>query len=235
MGPVVKVLGDDPIPNIRSIAARILGLIPGQEASTALVGRLLAEEDESVRQATMAELARRESSEVVPSLVKGLRSPYHQVVNRAAWGLGNLNASLAVPRLVAALITVEQEVVMVDEGGSGNGVGAPGSGFSSYSSRAIPILTPPAVGPGVVAFGATSIPSGPGPGSSIGGGGSFGSGSSRGPVARLVSIEHRNGEVLAALVKLTGRDYGFDVSTWKQWVTTSFKVATPPSRRVREP
>ncbi len=40
----------------------------------------------------MNELARRDSSEVVPLLTRALRSTHHQVVNRAAWGLGNLNA-----------------------------------------------------------------------------------------------------------------------------------------------
>jgi hypothetical protein len=233
VGPVLKVMGDDEFPLVRSLAARVLEAIPGQEASSAVVGRLLVEEDEAVRRETMNAVARRDSSEVVPLLMKGLRSTARQVINRSAWALANLNAVSAVPKLVPSLVTYEYQVVMVDPGPSGPGMGygpgAGGSGFASYSSRSIPILTPPAVGPGAVAFGATSIPSGPGAGSSIGGG------SSGGPVARMVQVENHNEEVLAALVKLTGRDFGYDVPTWKQWVATSFKVTTPPSRRVPEP
>ena len=123
--------------------------------------------------------------------------------------------------------TYEYDVVMVDSGSSAP-TGAVGAGFASYSNRAIPILTPPVIGPGSVAYGATSVPSGPGPGSSIGGGGG---GASGGPTPRMVQIENRNDEVLAALVKLTGQNFGYDIPTWKQWMATSFKVESKPSRR----
>lgn len=235
IGPVLRVLADDPLPGLRALASKILGTIPGPEASTALVGRLLGEDDPEVRQETMKELTHRESSEVVPMLARGLRSSLHQIINRAAWGLGNLNAVAAVPRLIPVLITYEYEVVLVDSGGSGGAggfaAGSTGPSFGSYSSRAIPILTPATVGPGVVAYGATSIPSGPPTGSSIGGG----STPPAGQTPRLVQIEHRNDEVLAALVKLTGCNFGYDIPTWKQWMTTSFKVEAKPSRRVPEP
>jgi hypothetical protein len=231
IAPVLKVLGDDPISGLRVLGSRVLAVIPGPEASSALVGRLLGEDDQVVRQETMNELSRRDSSEVVPLLTKSLRSTAHQIVNRAAWALGNLNAVIAVPKLIPVLITYEYEVVIVDSGPSAP-TGAVGAGFASYTNRAIPILTPPVVGPGSVAYGATSIPSGPGPGSSIGGGGG---GASGGPTPRLVQIENRNDQVLAALVKLTGQDFGYDIPTWKQWMATSFKVESKPSRRVPEP
>jgi hypothetical protein len=119
IGPVMKVLGDDPIPALRSLGSRILGGISGPEASLALVNHLLIEEDQDVRQATMNELTRREASEVVPLLAKGLRSTLPQVVNRAAWGLGNLNALAMVPQLIPALITYQSQVVMVEDAGVG--------------------------------------------------------------------------------------------------------------------
>ncbi len=237
VGPVLRILGDDSLPVLRTLAARVLSAIPGPEAGSALIGRILTEEDPAVRQATMNEVARRDSAEILPSLAQGLRSAHHEVINRSAWALGHLNVAVAVPKLIQSLITVEQEVVMVDPGGpsapgTGMNVGSD-PGFSSYSGGTYPVLTGPVVGPGVVAYGATGVPYGAPAGSSIGGGG--GSGSLRGPVARLIQVEHRNDEVLAALVKLTGRDFGFDVATWKQWVATSFKVEKAPSRRVREP
>ena len=109
---VLKILGDDPIPALRTLAARMLGAIPGPDAASGLVGRMIEEVDEGVLRATMDELARRDESEVVPLLTRALRSTHHEVVNRSAWGLGNLNAVATVPKLVPALITIEYEVVM---------------------------------------------------------------------------------------------------------------------------
>ena len=234
VGPVLKVLGDDPLPILRALAAKVLGAIPGAAADRALVGRLFGEDDEIVREGTMAVLARRDASEVIPLLSKGLRSAHHEVVNRSAWGLGQMNAAVAVPRLIPALVTFEYDIVMADGGpASGGGINfnavSPSPGFQNYTGVSVPVLTGPVVGPGSVAFGATSVPF------AANGGASMGSGGSRGPSPRVVQIEHHNGEVLAALVKMTGRDFGYDIPTWKRWVATSFKVEATPSRRVREP
>ena len=232
IGPVLKVLGDDPIPGLRALASRVIGVIPGPEASMALVARLLGEDDQDVRQETMQVLARREASEVIPVLARGLRSSLHQVVNRAAWGLGNLKAVVAVPALIPVLITYEYEVMIVNNPGATPPSGVVGgqTGFGNYVGRSIATLTGPVVGPGVVAYGATSNPGSFPGGASIGGGGASG-----GPTPRLVQIECRNDEVLASLVKLTGCNFGYDVPSWNQWMTTSFKVESKPSRRVPEP
>ena len=230
VGPVLRILGEDPVPAIRAMASRVLGGIPGPEAANGLVGRFLMEGDEAVRQLTMNELAKRDSAEMIPLLARSLRSTHHQVVNRSAWGLGNLNAVAVVPRLIPALITVEQEVIVVDSGSGGNGTsfnGGPSTGGIGNSTRSIPVLTPPVVGQGVVAYGATSVP--------LGSNFNVASGGSMGPVQKLVPIEYRNEEVHDALVKLTGRDFGYDIAAWKQWLATSFKVEAAPTRRVRDP
>ena len=249
VAPVLRVLGDHPVPAIRILAARVLGAIPGPAAASGLVGRFLAEFDDAVREATVTELTRRDPDEVVPPLARALRSAHAEVINRAAWGLSRLNAVATVPRLVPALITVEYQVVMAPSGGGGGGgesggmgmsfnavTPSSGGGFGGYSGGSIPVLTPPVVGPGAVAFGATSVPYGAlnNSGISLGGGGG-GGGGSRGPVPRMVPIEHRNAEVLAALVKMTGRDFGFDVVTWKQWIASSFRLDAAPTRRVPQP
>jgi hypothetical protein len=234
VGPVLRVLGEDPVPEIRALCSRVLGGIPGPEAANGMVGRFLQEEDESVRQITMNELARREQSEIVPLLTRALRSAHHLIVNRAGWGLGNLNAVAVVPRLIPALITIEHEIIMVDtvSGSSTTGFNtvAPNSGHKG-GAGSLAVVTPPAVGAGSAGYGATSVPG-------VGVGGStfsMGSGGSQGPTPRLVPIEYRNDEVHAALVKMTGHDFGYDIDSWKQWVATSFKVDAPPTRRVREP
>ncbi len=241
--PVLRVLGEDPVPFFRALAARVLGAIPGPEADRGLVNRLLAETEQPVREATMVELNRRAAADVIPILARALKSARPEIVNRAAWALAQLNAVAVVPKLIPSLITIEYRVVM--SGGSepqGGSIGAsfgsvdaaPAGGYSGYGGGSIPILTPPVVGPGVVAYGATSIPYGAlnGSGLSVGGGGGA---TPRIPVPRMVPIEHHNAEVLAALVKMTGRDFGFDVPTWKRWVATSFRVETTPTRKVPQP
>ena len=243
VAPVLKILGYHPIPAVRMLAARVLGPIPGQPAASGLVGLLLAELDEAVRSAAMTEIARREVDEVVPPLTRALRSAQAEVVNRAAWGLANLNAVATVPRLVPALVTIEYRVMMTP-GGGGTGGGSGGIGMSfntvspssgpdygGYSGGSIAVPSGAVVGPNAVGIGATSVPYGAINNSGI----DLGGGGSRVPVPRLVPIEHRNAEVLAALVKMTGRDFGFDIPTWKQWIATSFRVEARPVRRVPQP
>jgi hypothetical protein len=246
---VYKQLGEDPLENLRSLAARVLGAIPGVEAGKALAHRLLDETDPEVRETTMTELIRHDDPDVVAMLVRALRSTNSEVINRAAWGLGRLNALAAVPRLVPALVTVEYQTVMTTDpvnSGAGSNFGlsstsigsATGVPFSNgfATGTNLPVLTGPAVAPGVVAYGVTSVPGGYA-GLSNGASFSFGpdGGSPRGPTPKVVAIEHQNVEVLAALNKMTGRNFGFDVVTWKRWVTTSFRIDQGPTRRVPEP
>ncbi len=253
VGPVLRVMGDDENPNVRILAARVLGAIPGPEAASALVNRLLSEPDGTVRERTIAEAARRDLDDVVPRLVRALKSPRSDIINRAAWSLGQLNAKSAVPRLIPVLTTTVYRTEMVpvgNGGGGGNGsydtlspVG--GAGFANYTGRTYLGLTPPVVGPGVVAFGATGVPIGAG--AAIGGNGGVaiggsvnygyggGGGGNGGMIPRVIPIQNPNVEVLGALVKLTGRDYGYDTGTWKRWAAGSFRVDDAPGRRVAEP
>jgi len=232
VGPVLRVLGEDPVPAIRAMASRILGGIPGPEAANGLVGRFLQEEDEErpPDDHERTGQARLGGDRPSPRSIAAVDASS----DRQPIGLGpsaNLNAVAMVPRLIPALVTIEYELIWVD-----SGTGSSGTSFNTgqasngvgVSSRSIPVLTPPVVGSGSAAYGATSVPYGS---SNF----SVGSGGGLGPVQKLVPVEYRNDEVLAALVKMTGRDFGYDINTWKQWVATSFKVDAPPTRRVREP
>ncbi len=235
VGPVVRTFGNDPEPALRKLAARVLVVIPGPEASAALVARLLAEGDEVVRESTLAELAKSKEVNVVPRLIQGLQSKSLAVVNRSAWALGRLNAVRAVPKLVPMLVSSEVQMVWVpapSTQGSGFGGGVPATGFNISGGQSIPILTGPVVGRGIVAYGATSVPA-----SSFGGG--FGvnmNGSGGGePTPQYVEVKHRNVEVLTALMKLTGQDFGYDVATWKRWLSTSYQAETSPAKRIPQP
>ena len=227
VAPLVRVLSGDPSPGVRTLLAHALGSIPGPEATAALALRLLDEAEAEVRFAVLDELIRRDDTGVTTVLLKGLRASAPEVVNRAAWGLSGLNAVSTVPKLVPALITARYEVVLASSGG-GDGSANP-STFGSV----------PASASGASAYGSSPLPlpnSGYGP-SAAGIGVSAGGGApaTRGPFPRLVRVTYRNPQVLAALVKMTGQDFGYDVDAWRAWVRTSFNPEPAPSRRVPQP
>lgn len=240
--PVLRTLGTDPNPEIRALAAQILSGIPGREASSALVNRMLNEPDETVRQPTMNALAKREDPVVVSELTNALTSKNTYVINRAAWALGNLGAKASVPKLVPALVTVEYETVLVQptvnpNGGVGGGTGFPGTQFGMMNGYgpSVPVVGAPAVGPGVVAFGASSVPFSTYIGQTPIAGNAATDIPGRGPVPKMVASPRKNTEVLQALIKLTGKDFGYEVATWKRYVETQFRVDPVPVRRVPQP
>jgi hypothetical protein len=105
----------------------------------------------------------------------------------------------------------------------------------AFNGSTVAYMTPPAVGPGVVAYGAFTVPFfNP---AQIGGFNTFGVGSapSRGPTPRIMNYTYQNVEVLAALVKLTGQDFGYDADLWMRWIKNSFNPNPEPVRRVPQP
>jgi hypothetical protein len=226
--PLVKTFGEDP-DLLRTLLVRILGGIPGAEASQALVGRLLAETDSTVRQAALEELAHRNETNVVPLLVRALKSRDLAQVNRAAWALGNLNAISAVPKLIPVLVVEEQKMVWVP---TESPAPEPSGGmFFSGTSAPFAMLNSVAVAPGAVGFGASAYPLYTGAGVSYGGG----QGTSPSLQPRFVRNTYRNAEVLNALERLTGQHFGYDPPTWRHWINTAFRPEPEPARQVPQP
>ncbi|MHC5542626.1 HEAT repeat domain-containing protein, partial [Singulisphaera rosea] len=236
--PLIRVLGEDEA-EFRMLLDHVLGVIPGPEAAAGLVNRILAEPDSEVRHTTLTELERRQEANVVPGLVRALQSTSPEIINRAAWALSNLGAVSAAPKLIPALLTTRYEVVLVpSSSGPGNGLGSldpsQRSGVPIYTNgSSLGLLTGPVVGPGVVAYGATQVPW-VNSGFSLSAGGASPS-SPRGPEAKVATYTFRNVEVLSALVRLTGQDFGYDIATWKRWAATSFHPDRTPVRKVPQP
>jgi len=244
IGPLVKVLGGQE-PDLRMALARALGEIPGELAARTLVDRLLAESEGPVREALIGELKRREEPIVASRLVRALKSSDVAVLNRAAWALGQLDVFSSVPRLLDVLITSEERVVLVPSGGPAYG-GGPGvtDPLIAYNGSSAAYMTGPVVAPGAVAFGAYVVPNtvgldpfANGAPISVGNGMSAGGtvGADRGPQPALVTFTSRNVEVLGALNRLTGQDFGYDVPGWRAWVSRSFNPRPAPARRVPQP
>jgi hypothetical protein len=247
--PLVKILGNES-EAMRARLAHILGAISGPEAQAALIDRILVEPDASVRQVVIDELAKRKESDTITRLARALRSNDPDVIGRAALGLAGLGATSAVPKLIPLLFQMERKTVMEPGAENPNAInasfgtqvgpvmGTTGGGSGMFAtSHAVPILTGPVVGPGVVAFGATSIPFYSG--ASIGGGGAMVGGGGAAvdprPIVRNITIAHPNHDVLAALETLTGRNFGFDVTAWRRWLATDFRAEDRPTKRAPQP
>lgn len=239
--PLVRVFGQDDPPH-RVLLALVLSSIAGREATSALVRRILDEPDAEVRSVTFDHLKQRNESSVPGQFSRALASQNISVINRAAWALGNLEAIESVPRLVAVLITTEQRIVLepppnlspagaIMMGGAG-----PGPALKAMTNSGIVLQQPPVVGPGVVAYGMSAIPyyqmtpgtgglAGLQPGVQI----------NQMPEPKVATFTYRNTEVLNALQKLTGQDFGYDVDAWRDWVARSFNPNPKPVRRVPQP
>jgi hypothetical protein len=252
--PLVRVFAGDE-PAVRQRVPQWLGGIAGAEAREELIGLVLRESSHDVRQAALRALDRRREPETAVRLIEALRSSDQVVVSRAAWALGALGVTEAIPRLIAALVRVESQTVMEPgPGGPGGGLGVvfgtvgpgpvipggaavgavPGAtigvGPVFAAGPSVPILTGPVVGNGVVAYGATSVPFGAFSGFATGGV------NPNAPVIREVTNVYRNEEVRLALRTLTGVDFGFDQAAWRRWFSREFRpTGAAPDRRAPQP
>ena len=60
-------------------------------------------------------------------------------------------------------------------------------------------------------------------------------GTTKQPEPKYVPVLRRNVEVWSALVKLTGRDYGYDIPSWRDWMSTSYRPEPTSPKRVPQP
>ena len=236
--PLLKVLGGDTMA-MRTLLAHVLAAIPGKESNQALVDMLLAEPEADVRNVVLDRIREREEPSTTPRLVKALRSENFRVVNRAAWALGNLEVAVSVPALVPALTTTEERIVVFPSeaatlGMNSGGYVGPGPALMGLNQNWAAFLTPPVVGPGVVAYGGYTAPyfsQDQITGGIIGPAALAG----RGPTARLMTYTYQNVEVLNALIKLTGQDFGYDGAAWRRWIKSSFNPNPMPVRQIPQP
>jgi hypothetical protein len=228
--PLLRVLGNGE-PAERILLAQVLSAIPAPEAAAALVKLVLAEPLASVRGVVFDKLKDRDDPGIIPRLAKALGSSNISVINRAAWTLGNLGAVETVPRLIPALISTEQQVVMVQPGNASAGPVVGGVAPLRVNNSAVALLTPPAVSQGAIAYGSMTVPFYEVPAAGILDVGT----QIRQPEPRLMSFSYRNVEVLAALQKMTHEDFGYDMQAWRDWVSRKFNPNPRPARRVPEP
>jgi hypothetical protein len=235
--PLVRVLGKDDAPR-RVLLAHVLASIPGSLATSALVNHFLSENQGDVRAAIYDQVHKRDDPAVVKLLSQALSSADVRVINRAGWALGNLHAEETVPKLITALVTSEERMVIVTPNQSTQGpigtIAGPDGPVApiAVSQSSAAVMLPPAVAPGVIARGVYSAPWYDWP---PGFGLDIGRQIDNRPDVRVATFVYQNAEVLSALEKLTGQDFGYDVASWRSWVSRDFKSGAKPSRRVPQP
>ena len=96
VNPLVRVLGQDDVP-FRMLLDQVLATDPGPRGRPALVGRLLPSRTPRSAKRRWRGWKPGADANIVPTLVKALRSTNPEVVNRAAWALSSLGAVATVP------------------------------------------------------------------------------------------------------------------------------------------
>jgi hypothetical protein len=238
--PLVRVLGKDEAP-MRILLAHILEMIPGPAATTALVNHLLAENQSDVRLTIFDKVQKRDDPAIVRMLIRALSSSDIRIINRAAWALGQMHAQEAVPSLIGALVTTEQRIVIATpsavaaQQGPISAIMGPDGPLTpvAVNQSSMAVMTPAVVAPGVVARGFISAPWYEWPGGF--GIGTVGQQINNNPDAHVATFQYQNAEVLTALEKLTLQDFGYDVASWRAWVSRSFNPQRKATRRVPQP
>jgi hypothetical protein len=235
--PLVRVFGGDDR-GLRILMVQVISMIPGRQATTALVKQVLAELDSEVRLVISDHLKQRDDAAAIPMLNRALSSSDFRVINRAAWMLGNLGAVAAVPKLITVLTTTETHIVIAPPDQPNPGpifgtLGGPGMPVAPLrvTNSSVALLTSPVVGPGVAAYGAIALPWYALPPNVL----ETGAQIDQRPDARLATFTFQNVEVLAALEKLTGQNFSYDFQAWRQWVSREFNPNPKPVRRVPQP
>lgn len=183
-----KALVDEPDPRVRLHYLSAIHRIGTPEAIHSLIDSSLSDPEEEVRLTTIEYLAEKKYPEVTARYIQSLRSKDNVEINRAAVGLSYMDNGAAVAPLVDALVSTHQFAVTQ---------GSPG-----ISTTFGGMNRPAAAGPDPHAIA---------PPPSIGG-------ISMGQSTTIHTVQMRNAAVLDALIKLTGKNFDYDIPTWKAWL-----------------
>lgn len=188
--------------DFRLLAATVLSRVGGLKSVPGLVKLSLMDADAEVRYQAMQGLTDDQHDRARPLYVKALRSEWNPVVCRAGTALGVVGKDESVPALIDALITPHNYQMRVP------GSSSPTYSFTSDGRFASGTPLPPNIEAG--------LRTGQYPNGVIVLDGTPGGMMSKTRVV-TVTVEHQNAEVLTALQKLTGQNFGYDKRTWQLW------------------
>lgn len=190
---------------VRSLFVQVLGNIPGPRSARPLAERSLFDSNALVRKAALDALRPDQYPAAVNVYLAGLLNNDNAVVNRAAAALARVGDPRVAPALFEALVTTHRYEVQVPVP-QAMVLGLPNGGGTLVDPQVLSQYLPPdveaALRTGQYPFGVIVLPPAGVP-----------------QKFRIVRVQAQipNTEVRAALVKLTGQDFGYDERTWKLW------------------
>ncbi|MEX0704478.1 MAG: HEAT repeat domain-containing protein [Planctomycetales bacterium] len=189
---------------LRLLYVGVLDRMPENVAVPPLVEKSLEDADQDVRWKALNALDPEQYAAARPYFVRGLTHDLNAVVRRAARGLDRVGDQSSVPDLIAALVTSHKyrvelpvnDAISFNTNGAFALGGAPGTGGLPRELEAMLLA-------GQLPNGVIVLPSQPAV-----------------PVRTkvvTVRVNQQNPEVLTALQRLAGQDFGYDARTWQLW------------------
>ena len=205
IGPVTRVLGKGGV-RTRLLLVEWLGRFNDDEATANLIATVLLDPDAEVRSTATAALAGESDPRIARSLVAALCSDDEEVIRNAASAIGTLEIGEAAGELVTLLSATGKRRRRVSRVELLHGIGQSYvAGLRFRAARGV-AQAEPIIG---VAGAGTAIASG-----------------QRRTRTITETVTVYRTEVQEALIKITGRNFGFDEQKWSEWL-----AAHPPQVR----
>jgi hypothetical protein len=210
LSALARTFRDDPEDDRRRLYVAVLANIEGDQPVAHLAVQSIVDESLAVREAALNAVRRKNVARAIPIYRKALKNPLNLIVNRAATALGQLGDESTIPHLIEALVTRHVYRALVEDDNPQVATGP--------ESHQPPVILGPAV--------AMSLSGGRSP--------TVVSAADRESAAfddELVEVEldkvEENPSVLAALLLLTGRNFGYDAQAWRAWYSARKNAAGP--------
>jgi hypothetical protein len=134
---LVELLERETDQRVRSLYVEVLGRLPSDLATAALVRGALEDASEEMRLQCVDQLERRGDQEATGAFVRALASEDNQRVNRAAVGLGRLKIEWTIPYLIDALTTTHRKRIDAGSGQIGAAFGRDGTNSSGLGGLSV--------------------------------------------------------------------------------------------------
>lgn len=196
-----KYLGSDLRPPMRELYIDILGRMPDATAMPALASLVLFDENDTIWKEALRSIPDEHAGKTYPLFKRALKHQANVVVRRAGVALGSLGDHTVIEPLIAALQTAHQYQVEVIDTSTPSYSFRSDGGFGGGGS-VLPPNVEMALRTGQLPYGVNITTPGR-------------------PKTRWVTVEkvHENAEVLEALTKLTGENFGYNGRSWKYWLS----------------
>jgi hypothetical protein len=209
---LVNFLGDNNDPDVRMFCVELLGQMKGPKPVGPLVRKSLFDDEHSIRIAARNALRQDQYGLALEFYVPELKHESNAVVQRAAVAIRDMGDMTTVPYLIAALVTRHRWKVDAPTSPAASvGMTADGQvGLNGNSSGWLPAEVQGLAATGQLPYGAIVVPSGfeiPQPKRKI-----------------TIKGDVKNADVLAALKKITGQDFGYNKRAWESWWQTQAKT-----------